>query len=115
MSERMILLKGIPIKFRGKAENGEYVYGDLMQGNYDESAFHIKPRKKRPVYVDKNSVAQLVGYDSNGDEVYEGDIVNAFLDDEPEPVYDFYAALLNNFLATKNLKNVKQIVRRNAE
>ena len=66
-------MKGIPIKFRGKAENGEYVYGDLMQGNYDESAFHIKPRKKRPVYVDKNSVAQLLGYDVDGAEIYEGD------------------------------------------
>lgn len=72
-------MKGIPIKFRGKAENGEYVYGDLMQGNYDESAPRIKPRKKRPVYVDKNSVVQLVGYDKNGAEVYEGDtIINEY-------------------------------------
>lgn len=66
-------MKGITIKFRGKAENGEYVYGDLKQGNYNESAFYIKPRKKRPVYVDKNSVAQLVGYDVNRNEIYEGD------------------------------------------
>jgi len=74
-------VKGIPIKFRGKAENGEYVYGDLMQGNYDESAFRIKPRKKRPVYVDKNSVAQLVGYDVDGKEVYEGDAIIDTRDD----------------------------------
>ena len=64
-------MRGVPIKFRGKAENGEYVYGDLMQGNYDESALHIKPRKKRPVYVEKKSVAQLCGYDKNGN--WEGD------------------------------------------
>lgn len=66
-------MKNVPIKFRGKAENGEYVYGDLMHGNYDESVVHIKPRKKHPFYVYKNSVAQLVGYDADGNEVYEGD------------------------------------------
>lgn len=63
-----------PIKFRGiDWETGEYVYGDLIQGNYDEVCPRIKPRKKKARYV--KDVAQLVGYDANGKEVYEGDTV----------------------------------------
>ena len=55
------------IKFRGKTPKGEIVYGDLNQMG-------------RHVYIDdwcveKDSVAQLCGLDSNGDEVYEGDTV----------------------------------------
>ena len=66
----------IPIKFRGKRlDNGEYVYGDFVHsvpmssftGIIDEDGFvhEIKP----------DSQKQLVGYDSNGDEVYEDDPV----------------------------------------
>ena len=63
-----------PIKFRGiDWETGEYVYGDLIQGNYDEVCPRIKPRKKKARYV--KDVAQLVGYDANGKEVYEGDTI----------------------------------------
>ena len=62
------------IKFRGRDwETGEYLYGDLIQGNYDEVCPRIKPRKKKARYV--KDVAQLVGYDANGKEVYEGDTV----------------------------------------
>ena len=65
-----------PIKFRGVSlDTGEFIYGDLRiigirphifkeaQCYYDEEL----------IEVDEDSVAQLVGYDANGNEVYEGD------------------------------------------
>ena len=62
------------IKFRGTDwETGEYVYGDLLKGNYDLSCPKIKPRKKRARYV--KDVVQLVGCDVAGKEIYEGDTV----------------------------------------
>lgn len=67
-----------PIKFRGRnIDTGEFVFGDLRiigirphifkeaQCYYDEEL----------IEVDEDSVAQLVGYDANGNEVYEGDTV----------------------------------------
>ena len=63
-----------PIKFRGRdIDSGEEVFFDLsdilldVAGSYSEYVgLHN---------IDPNTVAQLVGYDSNGKEVYEGDIV----------------------------------------
>lgn len=59
-------------KFRGRDLNGEFIYGDLLQGNYDESAPKIKPRHKKAQYVWAVSVAQLVTV-IDGREIYEGD------------------------------------------
>lgn len=58
------------IKFRARDAYGQYRYGDLWQRNdgtliYDEVWHRVK----------RDSVAQLVGVDSDGREVYEGDIV----------------------------------------
>mgnify|MGYP007101845642 CR=1 FL=1 len=59
------------IKFRGKRiENGEFVYGDLIQLQpvrivNEEGEFPIQPE----------SVAQFIGYDIDGDELYTGDHV----------------------------------------
>ena len=67
-----------PIKFRGLGIDGEtYFYGDLYQRRKevgihrleDGGIFEVKPE----------TVAQFVGYDKNGGEVYEGDIL---VDDE---------------------------------
>ena len=71
------------IKFRGRSiHSGELVYGDLV--HTDTGAVNIR-------YIEKNfggvagriaifvkevepySVAQLIGYDADGNEVYEGD------------------------------------------
>ena len=58
------------IKFRGKRiDNGELIYGDLLTGGNE---FAIINDTWRAVVVPE-SVAQLVGYDKNGAEVYEGD------------------------------------------
>lgn len=55
------------IKFRGINKRGEYVYGDLT---------HIKRRIYVSGYkVDPSGVAQFIGEDSNGTEVYEGDLL----------------------------------------
>ena len=63
-----------PIKFRGLGIDGEtYFYGDLYQRRKevgihrleDGGIFEVKPE----------TVAQLVGYDKDGNEVYEGDTV----------------------------------------
>ena len=58
------------IKFRGLGIDGEIYYGDLI---------HVKGK---PVIfgdtceeVEPDSVAQLVGYDKSGREVYEGDTI----------------------------------------
>ena len=58
----------IPIKFRGKrVNNGEFIYGNLAHVHPE---FYVGGRE-----VDPDSVAQLVGYDCDGREVYEGDII----------------------------------------
>lgn len=73
------------IKFRGRDINtGEVIFGDLRhigirtyifkeaQCYYDEEL----------IEVDEDSVAQLVGYDEDGKEVYEGD--ELILGDSPD-------------------------------
>lgn len=75
-----------PIKFRGrvpdtdKLDGGRIVYGSLVDYGEDAGLYRywIHPiggggRNYFP--VDENSIAQLVGYDANGNEVYEGDTV----------------------------------------
>lgn len=66
----------IPIKFRGKrVDTGEFVFGDFIHrgplegkpGIIDEQDFYNE--------VDPDSVVQLVGYDADDNEVYEGDIL----------------------------------------
>ena len=75
-------MKGVPIKFRGTTvKYKEVVYGDLFHcdgktfimtlaihniaGTFETQSDEVNP----------DSVCQLVGYDANGNEVYEDDIV----------------------------------------
>lgn len=82
-----------PIKFRGVSlDTGEFVYGDLRiigirphifkeaQCYYDEELIEVEP----------DSVAQLVGFDRDGNEVYEGDKI--LIDDAGED--EFFATCL---------------------
>lgn len=91
------------IKFRGVDwETGEYVYGDLNQGNYVEVCPRIKPRKKKARYV--KDVAQLIGVDAHGCEVYEGDKVIRIAGDEdfnPEKAYPM-AATFEDYAAIRD-------------
>lgn len=58
------------VKFRGIGIDGKTYYGDLYHTRHEvgihvigDGVFEVKPE----------TVAQLVGYDSNGAEIYEGD------------------------------------------
>lgn len=68
----------VPIKFRGIDEDGKYVYGDYVT-RQDGCAIRFKEKKtliKIYVYevtVKPETVAQLIGYDIDGKEIYEGD------------------------------------------
>ena len=67
----------VPIKFRGKRlDNGKYVYGDLI--HYHKNVYiRFKdidaPMEYFHVEVFPDFVSQLVGYDVDDEEVYEGD------------------------------------------
>lgn len=62
-------MKGVPIKFKGESVLGT-IYG-----------YYVKRDGKTYIYndigagitVDENSVRQLIGYDDEGNEIYEGD------------------------------------------
>ncbi|MBR6711924.1 MAG: hypothetical protein IKI76_02905 [Selenomonadaceae bacterium] len=62
-------------KFRGKSfETGEYVYGDLIQG--DNGVYIKRWEDGVEVEVDNDTIAQFSeGYDLNGEELYEGDVL----------------------------------------
>lgn len=80
-----------PIKFRGtvisrkaavgrEADIGDIVTGSLIiEDDGFTQSYWIRHKKKDYAAidypVDPDSVAQLVGYDKDGNEVYEGDII----------------------------------------
>ena len=75
-----------PVKFRGKTCYGTSYYGGFFQNELghcyiitDENLYYGSLNYHK---VEPDSVAQLVGYDANGDEVYEGDVlINCFHDE----------------------------------
>lgn len=65
------------IKFRGLTLEGKFIYGDYRRIGVRP---HIYKRgqcyyEERAVEVTPESVAQLIGIDAHGREVYEGDMV----------------------------------------
>ena len=103
------------IKFRGRrTDNGELVYGN---GIYQDlpvtekelgfvsrtyiigTEFPLVAKLWHP--VDPDSVAQLVGYDANGKEIYEGDkVVSEYVD-------EIVARLMDNLPPKAKLKEAQ--------
>ena len=54
-----------PIKFRGRGKNGKVIYGDF--NDIDLGTIFAG--------VEDDCIDQLVGYDEDGKEVYEGDVI----------------------------------------
>lgn len=79
-----------PIKFRGKARDGQYYYGDLIN-EYGAPTIRMS-EDSNTYYIDvyPESVAQHVGYDADGREVYEDDIL---IDEFDVEVDDFVEVL----------------------
>lgn len=68
-----------PIKFRGRdTESGEFVYAELGEVSAEIRPDCLTVINDDGIFtVDPESIAQLVGYDTNGREVYEGDTLIA--------------------------------------
>lgn len=72
-----------PIKFRGRvcdenkaqSDQGKTVYGNCLFQYPNGTVALSHTIKLALTFVDPESVAQLVGYDKDGREVYEGDII----------------------------------------
>ena len=65
------------IKFRGRdVETGELVFGSLVEYEGGKYRFWINPLEGDRNYpVEPDTVAQLIGVDKNGKEIFEGDAV----------------------------------------
>ena len=62
------------IKFRGKnIWSGKMIFGDFLDDGKEVFIRDINAENKPFVQIESDSVTQLVGYDSDGKEVYEGD------------------------------------------
>jgi len=89
-----------PIKFRGRdIDTGEFVYAELGQVSAEISDEYLSFITDDMHLVDADTIAQLVGFDRNGREVYEGDTVVI-----PCCGTEIAARLINNLTVNCKLK-----------
>ena len=104
-------MKGVPIKFRGTTPNNELVFGKYLTCTHnsegEDTVLWIGDEDNGYHIVMDDSLVQLVGYDAEGNEVYEGDIIDVFNDGKLE--ISFPAALTDNLFHNKSV----QLLRRN--
>lgn len=89
------------IKFRGRdVDTGEFVCAELGQISAEINDEYLSFITDDVHLVDTDSIAQLVGFDSDGNEVYEGDTLVL-------PSGTEYAArLFDNIIKSAKLKEV---------
>ena len=78
-------MKGIPIKFRGiDIETGEYVYFRLEDDICGVGEYYRVGEDEYCHYAKIDELAQLIGYDVDGNEVYENDLLQSklYIEDE---------------------------------
>ena len=99
-------MKGVPIKFRGKTFKGKVVFGKCLTYTHaaegEEKFLWIGDEDNGYHNIDEETLAQLVGYDADGVEIYEGDTVDGSFCYEP-----FKAVLFVN----ANLKFYRKVER----
>ncbi len=71
-------MKGIPIKFRGKCiDDGKIYYGLPLYDDEDRLSILELEDEDYTVDIYPDSLRQLVGFDADGNEVYEDDFLVA--------------------------------------
>ena len=65
----------LPIKFRGVTREGNYIYGGYYEYYGISYIVEYTDDHSCPKFVSANDIAQLIGYDKNGREIYKGDAV----------------------------------------
>ena len=76
-------MKKIPIKFRGRdVESGKHIICGFGYADLNGKKYIFDAKTSMAYHVAPDSVAQLVGYDVDGKEVYEGDTLTDILGNE---------------------------------
>ena len=119
----------VPIKFRGRfwlkglepsdintrLSDGDFVFGGYARMKFlfeDAEGDFIIKNDGAAFLVYPDSVAQLVCYDAEGNEVYEGDTIDAVAYDDPSFKYTFKAGLMHNISVPASLVYCVKLVKR---
>ena len=95
------------IKFRGITEDGKNIFSDSIQFDVDGKGrefCRLKDEFGNWLYVAPESIAQFVGYDADGKEIYEGDALLYKNETESVPAESWFALAMNIYPAGTKLK-----------